>query len=56
MTKAVITKIGTVTPEGMITGWGFDCLGDAPIILFTEDSIVFCGYTFEELREIAEKQ
>lgn len=57
MEKAIITVIGSVSAEGQVTGWSFDCAGKdvAGITIRDNGEHLYAGYTIEELREIAEK-
>lgn len=48
---AKITKIGIVTKNNELKGWGFDLEGGAIEI----DEKSFCGFSFKELKEMSKK-
>jgi hypothetical protein len=51
--KAKILEVGYINALGEPVGFTFDCLGFVPGIEISEDEILYGGYTFEELAEIA---
>ncbi len=58
MSKATIEKIGTVE-NGQPMGFVFVCKGEnaaAVINMQSDGSILWSGYTVEELKEIADKE
>ena len=52
--KAKILTIGFIDQDGRPKGWNFDGMGVVPFMEVTEEGILYCGYTIEELIEIME--
>jgi hypothetical protein len=52
--RAIITQIGGFTNQGFPIHWSFDCRGMSEVTMFSLDFRYLCGYSLEELREIAE--
>jgi len=52
--KAKILTIGFIDQDGRPKGWNFNGMGVVPSVEVTEEGILYCGYTIEELTEIME--
>ena len=54
MMKGEILKVGYVDDNNQPQQWHFDCNNEVAALTYTEDGILWAGYSVEELRRISE--